>query len=106
MQGSAPALGQPLNRLPHHEVVSSKFLLRFVGCAEFVNGIAVELKKNGASDAARGELRKNNKAGSLRNDLVIDVLEKSKRLRRQSMAAARATVKLVELPNPLCGGAY
>src|SRR5689334_11913085 len=99
MQGSAPTLGQPLDRAPHHKVVSPSVLLRFVRGAELVNRIAVELEKDRGGDAVRSDFRQNHEAVSSRNDLLMNILKESKRLRGQTVTPAGPTMELVEVVN-------
>jgi hypothetical protein len=78
-----------LDTFPHHQVVAREFKHCFVRGTKFVVRLLPRVEKDAAGNRSHTEPRKDDCTASLRQDVVLQILKRLERLRRQAVFAAR-----------------
>ena len=90
---------QKLNALPHDKIIRAQFLESFVGSAVFVKSVLSEAEEDRGGNWARSALREDNETETGPDDMLVDVQEKRRRLRRETVTPARLSMKPVKITN-------
>ena len=90
---------QELNALPHDKIIRAEFLEPFVGSAVFKKSVLSEAEEDCGGNWARSVLCKDNETEARPDDMLVDVQEKRRRLRRETVTPARLHMKPVKIAN-------
>src|ERR1051326_4006340 len=93
MQGLKVLSGIALNCGPNQQVAWAHLLKRIIGRPELINSLPAMMKEYGRGDGAAFAPHGNDSAMFLRQDMAMDILKKSKRLRWQSVATPGLAVQ-------------
>ncbi len=88
---------QKLNALPHDKIIRAEFLEPFVGSAVFIKSVLSEAEEDRGGDGARPALGEDNETETGSDDMLVDVQEKRRRLRRETVTSARLNMKPVKI---------
>src|ERR1035441_1314211 len=87
--------------LPHHQVVPTETLLRFIRSAVLKNRLLPKVKKHSAGHGSSSLARQHNNASFPGEDIFMNLEEKSKRLRWEAVFLSRPALQRVELAQGL-----
>src|SRR5947208_16722771 len=99
MQFFRPVARQKLNALPHDKIIRAEFLEPFVGSAVFIKSVLSEAEEDRGGNGARSALCQDNETETRPDDMLVDVQEKRRRLRRETVTPARLNMKPVKIIN-------
>ena len=90
---------QKLNALPHDKIIRAQFLESFVGSAVFVKSVLSEAEEDRGGDWARSAVCEDSETETGPDDVVVDVQEKRRWLRRETVTPTRLNMKPVKIAN-------
>jgi hypothetical protein len=99
MQSFRAGVRQKLDTLPHDKIVRTEFLKSFIRSAVFIKGVLSEAEEDRGGYWARPMLCENNETEAWPDDMLVDVQEKRRRLRRETVPPACSRMKLVKIIN-------
>src|SRR2546429_429404 len=101
MQFFSASSRQELDTLPHDKIVRTEFLKSFVGSAVLIKSVLSKAEEDRSGNWTRPPLRENNETETRPDDMLVDVQEKRRRLRRKTVAPAGLNMELVKIDNSL-----
>src|SRR5207249_7598091 len=102
MQFFSAVARQKLDAVPHDKIVRTEFLKSFVGSAVLIKSVLPETEEDRGGDWPRPASCEDNETETRPDDMLVDVQEKRRRLRRKTVAPAGLNMQLVKSIN---GGA-
>ena len=101
MEGRDLGIRQMLDGVPHDQIVRSDVVIPVVGSAELVNGLCSETKKTAAATVSEPLRARRDQTQARLDDVIMNVPEERKRLRREAVTTSRANMEPVEIAQRL-----
>src|SRR6266576_5676911 len=99
MQFCRAVARQKLNALPHDKIVRSDFLKSFVRSAVLIKSVLSKAEEDRGGNWARPAVGEDNETETGFYDMLVDVQEKRRWLRRETVTPARLNMKPVKIAN-------
>jgi hypothetical protein len=85
--------------VPHNKVVRAELLKPRIGSAVFIKSVLSEAEEDRGGYWARSVLCEDNETETRPDDMLVDVQEKRRRLRRETVTPARLDMQPVKIAN-------